>query len=424
MILCLLVQLCLSGNSYNDSIETPDYLCRFGDQILLAFEDEHTSVISYPTFAELNEILAGKFEIKMSVLEYGMPTFVVQWAQGFAPDNNEQEAVFDEITKSTAALKVWPLVRWRNEKEGEYLIRFVPKQKSKPSNNRINYALFIATLASISIGGFLQATSPIFLSLFYPGGYTVWDIAFTTIIFLAALMGIIFTHEMGHYTASQRLGIETSLPYFLPGLPQIGGTFGAFIVQKSPPQKRRDLIDMGLAGPLAGFAVTLVVLIVGFFMSVPVTGPELIAIENAYPGQSGSLAVPYLFTLMELMFIDYIPVGGTIYLHPVAFAAWVGMLVTALNLFPIAQLDGGHALRAIVSPERHKQIGWIGILIMLLTGYYMMAILILALSSGGGHPGPLNDTVKVSNGRIALFLISMVILVLCIPPLWQMMGLF
>jgi membrane-associated protease RseP (regulator of RpoE activity) len=100
------------------------------------------------------------------------------------------------------------------------------------------------------------------------------------------------------------------------------------------------------------------------------------------------------------------------------------MLVTALNLFPIAQLDGGHALRAIVGPSRHKQIGWIGILIMLLTGYYMMAILILAISSGGGHPGPLNDTVKVSNGRIALFIVSMVILVLCIPPLWQMLGLF
>jgi len=197
------------------------YLGIFGDQIILAFEDEPTSVISYPTFAELSEILAGKFEIKMSVLEYGMPTFVIQWAEGFAPSNAEQEAVFEEITKSTKSLKVWPLVKWRNEKEGEYLIRFIPKQRSKPSNNKINYALFIATLASIGIGGFLQATSPIFLALFYPAGYTVFDIAFTTIIFIAALMGIIFTHEMGHYLMSRRLGIEASLPYFLPGLPQI-----------------------------------------------------------------------------------------------------------------------------------------------------------------------------------------------------------
>lgn len=390
----------------------------------MAFEDEPTSVITYPTFAELSEILAGKFDIKMSVLEYGMPTFVVQWAEGFVPSNEEQEAVFEEITKSTASLKVWPFVKWRNEKEGEYLIRFIPKQKSKPSNNKINYALFIATLASIAIGGFLQATGPIFLALFYPAGYTAWDIAFTTIIFMISLMGIIFTHEMGHYKMSQRLGIEASLPYFLPGLPQIGGTFGAFIAQKSPPQYRKDLLDMGLSGPIAGFVVTLVVLVAGFLMSVPVTGEQLIAIDQAFPGQSGSLPVPILFVLMEYLFIGFIPVGGTIYLHPVAFAAWVGMLVTALNLFPIAQLDGGHALRAIVSPKRHKQIGWAGILVMLLVGYYMMAILILVLSSGGNHPGPLNDTVKVSNSRIALFLICMVILVLCIPPLWQIFSLF
>ena len=383
----------------------------------MALDDDSTSVITYPTFTELNEVLAGKFDIKMSVLEYGMPTFVVQWAEGKVPSNNEQEAVFNEIKESTDALKVWPLVRWRNEKEGEYLIRFVPQQKSKPGDKKINYALFITTLASIALGGFLQATSPIFLTLFYPGGYSVWDIAFTTIIFMVALMGIIFTHEMGHYRMSQKLGIEASLPYFLPGLPQIGGTFGAFISQKSPPQNRRDLIDMGLAGPLAGFVVTMVVLIVGFFMSVPVTAEQLIAINQTYPLQSGSLPVPYMFILMEYLFGGFIPAGGTIYLHPVAFAAWVGMLVTALNLFPVSQLDGGHALRSIVGPNHHKQIGWIAILVMVLLGYFTMAILIIALSAGGGHPGPLNDTVKVSNGRIALFLIAMVILVLCIPPL-------
>ncbi|TFG34478.1 site-2 protease family protein [Candidatus Thorarchaeota archaeon] len=390
----------------------------------MAFEDEQNSIITYPTFAELNEILAGKFEIKMSVLEYGMPTFVVQWPGGIVPSNEQQEVVFKELARETDRLKIWPVVRWRNEREGEYILRFVRKQEAKPSNRKINYALFIATLASIALGGFLQATSPVFLSLFYPAGYTAWNIAFVTLTFIMALMGIIFCHEMGHYKMSQHLGIEASLPYFLPGIPQIGGTFGAFISQKSPPTSRRDLIDMGLAGPLAGFVVTLLVLVAGFFMSVPVTAEQLIAIDEAFPSQSGSLPVPYLFVIMELLFIDYIPAGGTIYLHPIAFAAWVGMLVTALNLFPIGQLDGGHALRAIVGSKRHKQIGWIGIIVMLLIGYYMMAILILALSSGGEHPGPLNDTVKISNGRIALFIISMVILVLCIPPLWQVFSFF
>ncbi|MBN2228508.1 MAG: site-2 protease family protein [Candidatus Thorarchaeota archaeon] len=387
-------------------------------------EDASSSVITYPTFAELNQILSNKFEIKMSVLEHGMPTFVVQWAHGDVPSNEEQDVVFKEITSLTKPLKVWPIVRWRNEKEGEYIIRFVPQQVPGKSDTRINYALFIVTLASISLGGFLQATSPIFLALFYPQGYTMWDILFTTLIFVASLMGIIFTHEMGHYTTARRLNIEASLPYFIPGLPQIGGTFGAFISQKSPTENRSDLLDMGLAGPLAGFVVTLVVLVIGFFLSVPVTAEQLIAIDQAFPNQSASLAVPFLFTLMEYVFIDYIPVGGTIYLHPVAFAAWVGMLVTALNLFPISQLDGGHALRSLVDSKWHRRIGWVGIVLLLLAQFYTFAILILVLSGGGSHPGPLNDTVKVSKGRVALFFIAMVILVLCIPPLWEMLSLF
>ena len=181
---------------------------------------------------------------------------------------------------------------------------------------------------------------------------------------------------------------------------------------------------MGLAGPLAGFAVTLVVLFIGYLMSVPVTAQQLIAIDEAFPNMSGELATPFLFTLVGYLFVGFVPPGGTLYMHPIAFAAWVGMLVTALNLFPIAQLDGGHALRAIVGPKWHKQIGWIALIIMLLTGFYLMAILILALSSGGGHPGPLNDTVTISKWRIAVFVLSMIILVVCIPPLWQMIGLF
>ncbi len=388
-------------------------------------DDQVSSVISYPTFAELNEILAIHFQVVMSVLEYGMPTFVVRWPVGIAiPSNEEQDKVFKELTKLTKPLKVWPMVRWRNEAEGEYFIRFVPIQTPSKSKSKINYVLFFTTLSTMAIAGILQATSPVFITLFYPSGFSFLDLAFVVLTFMLALMGIIFTHEMGHYMMCKRKGIEASLPYFIPGLPQLGGTFGAFISQKSPPNNREELIDMGLAGPLAGFAVTLVVLLFGYMMSLPVTAEQLIAIEEAFPGMSGELGVPYLFTLIGSLFIDFIPAGGTLYMHPVAFAAWVGLLVTALNLFPIAQLDGGHALRAIVGPKYHKQIGWIALMLMVLAGYFTMAILILVISMGGGHPGPLNDTVKISKGRVAAFVISMFILVVSIPPLWDILGIF
>ena len=385
-------------------------------EIILSDEYQY-DVITYPTFTELNGIISTRFEVLQSFLEYGIPTFVFRWPNGVTPDVEEQERSFSDLTNMIERLNVWPLVRWQSKEDGIYVARFVPKQRVEKSDITINYVLFIATIAMIGLGGFLQATSPVFLSLFYPNGWTVFDIAFVTISFIAAMMGILFTHEMGHYLTAKRLGIEASPPYFIPGLPQLGGTFGAFIQQKSPPMNRKDLFDMGVAGPLAGFVVTLVVLVIGFLLSVPVTAEEAAAIDAAYPGMTGTLAVPLLFQVIEIIYVDFIPPGGTLYIHPIAFASWVGMLITALNLFPVSQLDGGHALRAIVDSDKHKYIGWIGIVIMSLMGYIMMAILILALSSQGEHPGSMNETIPISKSRVVLFIVAMIILVLTIPPL-------
>ena len=374
-------------------------------------------VISYPTFTEISEILSTRFEILSSAMEYGMPTILYRWRDGHAPDAEEQRQVFDDIHEKSDRLKIWPIIRWRSKEEGVYYTRFIPQERAPKSDIRINYGLFIATLAAIAIGGFMQATSHVFLSLFYPNGYTVWDIAITTGIFSLALMGIIGTHEMGHYQMAKKRGIEATPPYFLPGLPQIGGTFGAFIQQKSPPKNRSDLLDLGLAGPWAGFAVTLVALVVGFALSVPVTAEQLAAINETFPGLSGSVAVPFLFILIEILIVDLIPAGGTIYLHPVGFAAWVGCLVTALNLFPSGQLDGGHALRAILDEKKHKYVGYGAIAVMFLIGFYTMAILVLVMAFRGGHPGALDDTVPVSKSRILLFILSMVVLAFSITPL-------
>ncbi|MHA1246595.1 MAG: site-2 protease family protein [Candidatus Thorarchaeota archaeon] len=383
----------------------------------MSFDNYYGGVMSYPTFTEMDAALSKRFEVLASALEFGQPTFLFRWPHGEIPPREVQEQVFAELDAEAERLRVWPVVRWHNKKEGIYVVRFVPIQKEGESDIRINYALFVTTIATIALGGFLQAISPVFLTLFYPRGWTVWDIAFVTITFILGLMGIIATHEMGHYLTAKRRKIEATPPYFIPGLPYIGGTFGAFIKQKSPPKARTDLFDLGVAGPFAGFAVTIVVLIIGFMLSVPVTQDQLAAIDRTFPDMTGSLPVPLLFTVLEYIFQDSIPAGGTIFLHPLAFAAWVGCLVTALNLFPVSQLDGGHALRAIVGPKTHKYIGWAAIAVMAIAGYYMMAILVIVLSQGAEHPGPLNDTVPLSKGRIALFVLAMIVLVLSIPPL-------
>ncbi|RDE17374.1 MAG: hypothetical protein C4K49_03115 [Candidatus Thorarchaeota archaeon] len=384
----------------------------------MAIDDRYeSSVISYPTFTELNDLLRTSFEVLEGYMEYGVPTFVVRWLSGSVPSIREQEMQFNRIYELSDNLKLWPVIRWKSQSQGEYIIRFVPAQKASKSDVRINYALFVATIGTIAIGGFMQATSPVFLTLFYPGGWTFLDVAFVTVTFIASLMGIIFTHEMGHYLTARRRKIESTPPYFIPGLPQLGGTFGAFIQQKSPPKNRRDLFDLGVAGPLAGFAITLIVLVLGFFLSLPLTSEQIAALDTAYPEMTGSLAVPLVFVIMESVLGGEIPAGGTLYLHPIAFAGWVGCLVTALNLFPVSQLDGGHALRSLVGSRAHRYIGWGAIVVMALLGFFTMAILVLVLSQGGGHPGPLNDTVPISTARKALFVIAMIVLALAIPPL-------
>ncbi len=384
----------------------------------MSFDNEYSGrVISYPTFTEISAVLSSNFEILTSQIEYGMPTFLYRWKDGVMPDVEKQRRVFDEVHEQSDLLKIWPVIRWNNKKEGIYYTRFIPQDKPAKSDVRINYGLFIATIAAVAIGGWMQATSPVFLALFYHSGYSMWDLIYTTGIFMMALMGIIGTHEMGHYAMAKKRGIEATPPYFLPGLPQIGGTFGAFIQQKSPPKDKSDLLDLGLAGPFAGFVITLIALFVVFAMSVPVTSDQLTSIDSAFPGSSGSLPVPLLFNLVEMLFGGMIPAGGTIYLHPVGFAAWVGCLVTALNLFPSGQLDGGHALRAILDERLHKYIGYGAIVVMFLVGFYTMAILVLVMAFRGGHPGALDDTVPVSKARIGAFILAMIILVVSIPPL-------
>ena len=116
----------------------------------MAFDDDRTSVITYPTFTELNDILSLHFEVKANVLEFGMPTFIVRWPTDSVGTNEHRDEVFKELTKMTKPLKVWPLVRWKDKASDEYFIRFVPIQKPGPSNKRINYALFVATLSTIA----------------------------------------------------------------------------------------------------------------------------------------------------------------------------------------------------------------------------------------------------------------------------------
>jgi membrane-associated protease RseP (regulator of RpoE activity) len=179
--------------------------------------------------------------------------------------------------------------------------------------------------------------------------------------FALTLMGILLAHELGHFLVAEKNGVYATLPYFIPA-PTFIGTFGAVIRIKSPIRSRKVLFDIGIAGPIAGFVVAIPVLFWGLALSKPLTpvaGNSVV--EFGYPlifSIVNHLLAPFRHHLMPLR---------SLYLHPVAIAAWVGMFATALNLLPGGQLDGGHITYA-VSPRAHKWVTWSAVIALLAIG--------------------------------------------------------
>ncbi len=216
------------------------------------------------------------------------------------------------------------------------------------------------------------------------------------------LMTILLAHELGHYFACQYYGIDASLPYFLP-FPSPIGTMGAFIRIRSPIYTKRALFDVGVAGPIAGFLVLLPLLAVGVALSKQVHG---------LPEGDFAFGVPLLERAFELIRFPHTP-SSAILLHPVARAAWVGMLATALNLLPIGQLDGGHILYAFFG-RRHKALSRIFVLALIPMGFYWATWWVwagLLFFFALRHP-PIYDITPLDKNRVTLGLTAFAILLL------------
>ncbi len=228
---------------------------------------------------------------------------------------------------------------------------------------------------------------------------------------------ILLAHELGHYLACRRYRIDSTLPYFLPA-PIVFGTFGAFIRLRSPLKNRRELFDVGAAGPIAGFVVLLPFLIYGIAHSQPAAAPPATAASDLV------IRLTWLgdnlgFALLSRLFHGPLPETYILNLHPFAIATWFGMLATALNLLPLSQLDGGHILYAVAG-ARQRQLAlplWLGVALLSLywPGWLLWAAITLLL--GLSHP-PVGDEREPLDGkRKVLAVASLLILALCISPL-------
>ena len=229
-----------------------------------------------------------------------------------------------------------------------------------------------------------------------------------------SILAILGCHEMGHYVACRYYRVDASLPYFLPAPLPLTGTFGAFIRIRSRIPDKKALFDIGLAGPIAGFVVTVPVLFIGLALSRVERLPE------TFSGQW--LGEPLLFQAASWLVWGNLGEGMTINTHPMAFAAWFGLLATALNLFPIGQLDGGHVAYAVLGPRATlvslaticMAIGLTVVSTSWIVWTILMVVMLLVI--GPRHPPTLDDTTPLDRGRVLLAIVGLIMLIVSFTP--------
>lgn len=273
-----------------------------------------------------------------------------------------------------------------------------------PGQSRLWLAalLFLLTIASTIFVGGLQSE-----------GFNIG----LGLAFSAAILSILLAHELGHFLMARRLGVSVSYPFFIPMPLTPIGTMGAFIAMKEPPPDRRALLAIAIAGPVAGLIVAIPVLILGLMLSEVQPLSALAGQTNTVMMEGNSL----LYALLKIaVFGQFLPNGTEdVMLHPVAFAGWVGLLVTGLNLIPAGQLDGGHIFFALFGARLARIVTWsIALLLVALgflwSGWFLWAVLVVLF---GQRRAPLlNELTPLDNRQRIVAVLGLVLFVLVFTP--------
>jgi len=319
------------------------------------------------------------------------------------PEQSSLQSKFDQLRGDLKDRMLVPVLRYSG---GEYTIGVVKRPGLRTRGLWLNGVLLAVTLiTTVVAGAVLWASYGENNDLARPENY-LWGALF----FALPLMAILGTHELSHYLAAKKCGVAASLPFFIPSIPPLG-TFGAFISMRDPIPDRRSLVLIGSAGPIGGLLVTIPVSFLGLWLtSLGEPGSGMV-------GDAGAVAISIqpLYALLSLL----VPLPENVTLHPTAFAAWVGFLVTAINLLPAGQLDGGHVARGLLGDKaKYLSYATVGLLLVLglyYTGWLIFAMLILFL--GLRHPAPLNDVSKISKRTMALGAVTMAILLITFSPI-------
>jgi len=348
--------------------------------------------------------------------------------------NPDTAAAYDDLAQALRPLEITPLFRIEEGRHAVILVAGVVH--TKPSKIWVNAVLFILTVFSVMLTGALftpTETLPTTLGEGLRFVFSGWP-------FAAAMLSILAAHEFGHYLAGRYHKTDVTLPYFIPFPFSYFGTMGAFIQLKEPPKNRRTLLDIGIAGPLAGLVVAIPVLILGLALSPVQPIPSVLPEGQIFEGNSilylllkyivhGQLLPqpadysglqPAIYWLRYFFTSAPLPTGGyDVSLHPVAWAGWAGLLVTALNLIPAGQLDGGHILYVLLGGKRMRSIlpfilGALVLLGLVWNGWWLWAFIIFVL--GRMHADPLDQITTLDARRKALAILGIIVFILVFTP--------
>lgn len=293
------------------------------------------------------------------------------------------------------------------------------------SRPTVHVVLFISTLFSMTAAGTMQRGVNPF------NGFERLVHLVEGIPFAATLLAILTVHEFGHYFAARRWGVKASLPYFIP-LPYISflGTLGAVIQIRTPIPHKRALLDIGASGPLAGFVVALLACLIGLPQSRVVTASYFEQLPFLNPEPFWQLGAPLVFTALSAWLVPPAETGNFVLLSPMAFAGWVGLFITAFNLFPVGQLDGGHISYAVFGTWHHHisrttfalllGLGAYGIFARMLglppgwPGWIFLAILLTLL--GKSHPAPFYPNIPLDRKRQRIGAFCFLVFAVCFTP--------
>lgn len=386
--------------------------------------------MSIPEPEILNQLVARIFRIEdvTSLDPHQQPGFLMRYRGHFLDEDTA--SAYDHLAGSLDPYRISPHFRLE---DGKQVIYLSPKHPDpKPDKISTNIILFVLTVLSVMLAG-VQIEGPIpedalaQIILLAKNIFTGWP-------FALSLLGILLAHELGHYFMSRYHKTPATLPYFIPFPLSPLGTMGAAILMRGTPKNKRVLFDIGVAGPIAGLVVAIPVLLYGLSLSTLGTidpnpngfleGNSLLYLLAKFVVFGQLLPAP-----VEPQGISYwlqyfftgrpVPFGGAdVFIHPVAFAGWAGILVTALNLIPLGTLDGGHVIYSLFGEKAKKAfpfiVGLLGILGFFWSGWWLWAALLFWL--GRVNAQPMDQITELDSKRKIIAYAMMIVFILVFTP--------